>query len=324
MGQLPFERIKREVLVKKEAQTSGKYGKKPDEKSVDEFIHYGIVNINKPSGPTSHQVAEYVKNILNIKKSGHSGTLDPGVTGILPVALDKAVRVTQFLLNAGKEYVCLMHLHKEVSEEDIKKTVKKFVGKIQQLPPVRSAIKRQVREREVYYFDILETDGQDILFKIGCAAGTYIRKICSDFGKELGIGAHMAQLVRTKAGPFNEKNMITLHSLKDACTLYEKGDDKEIKKIILPIEKAVEHLPRIWVMDSTISPVCHGSPVFAAGITKFESEIKRGDIVAVFSLKNELVCVGTAEMSSKEILKKEKGTVINKTKVFMEREVYPK
>jgi H/ACA ribonucleoprotein complex subunit 4 len=324
MGQLPFERIKREVLVKREIDTSKEYGIEPSKRKVEDLIKYGIINVNKPAGPTSHQVSDTIQKILKIKKSGHSGTLDPSVTGVLPVALDKATRIVQTLLPAGKEYVCLMHLHKEISEEDIKKTVKKFLGKIKQLPPIRSAIKRQIREREVYSFEILEIDRRDVLFKIDCAAGTYIRKICSDFGNELKIGAHMGQLIRTKAGPFNSENMFTLHDLKDAYTMYEQGDEKEIRKIVLPFENAINHLPKIWVVDGAIGSICHGSPLYVVGIAKYESNIERDDLVAVLSLKGELVCVGKCEMNSKEMGKKEKGTAVNKIKVFMERNVYPK
>lgn len=324
MSKLPFETIKRELIVKKEAKTNEKYGKKPEDRSVEEWIRYGIVIVNKPAGPTSHQVSDYVKKILKIKKSGHSGTLDPNVTGILPITLDKAVRVVQFLLTSGKEYVCLMHLHKEVDEKDISKTARKFVGVIEQMPPVRSAVKRQLRKRSIYYFDILEISGRDVLFRVGCEAGTYIRKLCDDFGKNLKVGAHMAQLIRTKVGPFKVLDMVSLHELKDAYTLFENGDEKEIKRVILNFERAVEHLGKIYVCDGAIGSICHGSPLYAAGVSKFESEINRGDLVAVFSLKGELVGVGKADMNSKEISKKDKGTVVSEIKVFMERDVYPK
>src|SRR3989344_2269983 len=110
---LPFERIQRRVLVKKESETNWDYGQNPEKRSVEELINYGIINLNKFSGPTSHQISDYVQKILNIDKSGHSGTLDPNVTGVLPIALGKATRIVQTLLKSGKEYVCLMHLHKQ-------------------------------------------------------------------------------------------------------------------------------------------------------------------------------------------------------------------
>ena len=148
-GKLPFEEIKREIVVKKESETNAAYGVNPERRATKELIEYGIVNINKPKGPTSHQVSEFVKNILKISKAGHSGSLDPKVTGLLPIATGRATRIAQYLLKSGKEYVCLMHLHKEVREKDLKKALKKFTGKIKQLPPEKSAVKRQLRTREI-------------------------------------------------------------------------------------------------------------------------------------------------------------------------------
>jgi len=155
MELLPFERTKRNLFVKKESETNWDYGLKPEERSVNELINYGVINLNKFSGPTSHQISDYTQRILGIKHAGHSGTLDPGVTGVLPIALERARRIVQVLLKAGKEYICLMHLHKNIDEDLIKKTAEEFVGKIKQLPPIRSAVKRQLRTREIYYLKIL-------------------------------------------------------------------------------------------------------------------------------------------------------------------------
>ncbi|MEM4398012.1 MAG: RNA-guided pseudouridylation complex pseudouridine synthase subunit Cbf5 [Candidatus Woesearchaeota archaeon] len=173
---LPFETIKRSVLIRKISETSEKFGCYPENRKIEEHIKLGIVNIDKPQGPTSHQVSAYVQKILNINKSGHAGTLDPNVTGVLPIALEKSTKIVQTLLLAGKEYVCLMHFHKKVEEYDLYKVLDKFTGKINQLPPVKSAVKRQLREREIYYIEVLEIKDQDVLFKVGCQAGTYIRK----------------------------------------------------------------------------------------------------------------------------------------------------
>lgn len=245
------------------------------------------------------------------------------MTGVLPTALGSATRIVQTLLKAGKEYICLMHLHKEISESQIKKTAKEFTGKIKQMPPIKSAIKRQLRTREVYYFNILEINGQEVLFKIGCEAGTYIRKICDSFGKKLNTGAHMAQLVRTKAGPFDNSSWHTLHDLKDAYEFYKKGDEKELRKIILPIERAVEHLPKLWVLDNCVNTLCHGSDLNIPGISKL-NEFKEDEIVVVLTLKNELICLGEAIIDSKEIMKEEKGKAVKTHKVFMKEGTYPK
>tara|TARA_Y100000310_G_C20535072_1_gene740452 strand:- start:26 stop:1009 length:984 start_codon:yes stop_codon:yes gene_type:complete len=320
---LPFEKVKREILLKKESDTDDNYGQNPNKRDVKELINYGIINLNKSSGPTSHQVSEYVQKILNIKKSGHSGTLDPGVTGVLPTALGKATRIVQTLLTSGKEYICLMYIHKKVSEEEINEAIKKFTGKIRQLPPIKSAIKRRFRTREVYYFDIIEIDNQNVLFKIGCEAGTYIRKIVHDFGQELKVGAHMVQLVRTKAGPFTDKDWHTLHDLKDAYEFYKEGDEKEIRKIILPIEEAIRHLPKIWVTDGAVDSICHGASLKIPGISKLNN-FNENETVAIMTLKNELVGLGVSALNSNEIMDKDKGLAVKSKKVFMDRNVYPK
>ncbi|MBI2499423.1 RNA-guided pseudouridylation complex pseudouridine synthase subunit Cbf5 [Candidatus Woesearchaeota archaeon] len=320
--ELPFERKERKVLIKNGAETNSNFGCRPEDRPVEDLIKYGIINLDKPSGPTSHQVTDYVKKILNIRKAGHSGTLDPKVTGVLPIALDSATRIVQVLLSAGKEYVCLMHIHKEVTEKEIKGVFEKFKGKIKQVPPKKSAVKRQEREREIYYIEIMEIDGQDVLFRIGCQAGTYIRKICHDLGRELKVGAHMKQLIRTKAGPFSDKDMINLHDLKDAYEFWKSGSEEEIRKCIKPFEMAVEHLPKVWVLDGAVEPVCHGTDLYVPGISKLNDKINKWDLVAVFTLKNELVCIGKAEMTTEEILENEKGIAIKADKVFMERGTY--
>lgn len=322
---LPFERIKRNVLVKQDAQTSSSYGCRPEERKVGEMINYGVINLNKPSGPTSHQISDYVKKILSLDKAGHSGTLDPKVTGVLPIALGKGTRIVQTLLPTGKEYVCMMYLHDPVPPSKIQKSVEKFVGLIKQLPPRRSAIKRQDRMRDVYYLKILEIDDKHVLFKVGCQAGTYIRKLVHDWGLNLKVGAHMIQLVRTKVGPFDDRSWVSLHDLKDAYEIWKgEGDEKLLRQVILPLEYAVYHLPKIWVFDTTVDSLCHGASLSVPGISKVDSEIDEGDLVAVFTLKDELVCLGEALVTSEDIMKHEKGLAVRTSKVFMDRNIYPK
>lgn len=313
---LPFENIKREVIIKKAATTNSKF--KVDTKDL---VNYGIINLDKPKGPTSHQTADFVKKVLNIDKAGHSGTLDPHVTGVLPIALGRATRIVEYLLKAGKEYVALMHLHKEVKEKEIKDMFKKYTGKIKQLPPVKSSVKRQIRTRTIYYLEILEIEGKDVLFKVGCQAGTYIRKLIHDIGQSLKTGAHMAQLRRTKVASFDESTLFTLQDLTDAFYYYKQGNEKFIRKIIQPIESAL-FMPKIWITDSAVEPLCHGTNLMIPGVIKFESKINVEGTVAILTLKDELVALGKAVMDSKEIKKKKRGIVININKVFMEPGTY--
>ncbi|MFH0875002.1 MAG: RNA-guided pseudouridylation complex pseudouridine synthase subunit Cbf5 [archaeon] len=323
--QLPFEKISRQVLTRVETKTSEKYGKKPEDRSVSELLDFGIINVDKPAGPTSHQVSAYLQNILGIDKSGHSGTLDPQVTGCLPIGLGKSTKIVHTLLKAGKEYIALMHLHSEVSRNDLNDAIEAFTGKIRQLPPIKSAVKREWRERSVYYFEIIEfVDGQDVLFRVGTEAGTYIRKLIHDIGQHIGCGAHMAQLRRSKVGPFNESTLFILQDVSDAFYYYKKdGNEKFIRKIIQPIETAVAHLPKIWVMDTTVDSLCHGASLGVPGIAKLEEKIEPDQLVAVMSLKDELVCYGRAKLATKQMMG-EKGLAFIPDKVLMEPGTYPK
>ena len=325
MNILPFESRDFEVIVKKKSETSNSHGCIPEERSVEDLLNFGIVNIDKPPGVTSHQISSFVKSILCVKKAGHSGTLDPGVTGCLPVAFGDATRVVQLLLTAGKEYVCLMHVHKIFSREKLDSTISKFVGKLSQLPPVRSAVKRAYRTRSVYYIEVLDVNNRDrdVLFRVGCQAGTYIRKLVSDMGNSFG-GAHMSELRRTKAGPFTEDSLVSLHDLKDAFHYFKKeGNEKFLRKLVLPFEKAVDHIPKIYVVDSAIDSLCHGFNLNIPGISMFDSDIKKKDIVAVMSLKKELVCYGSSVADADFLKSATTGLAVKVEKVFMKRGTYP-
>lgn len=322
---LPFEKVPRDILIKREAKTDRKFGCEPDKRPIDILLSYGVINLNKPRGPTSHQVSAYAQKIIGIKRAGHSGTLDPNVTGVLPLAIGRATRIVESLLHAGKEYICVMHLHKDVSDEELKKVISAFIGKIRQLPPIKSAVKRQVRERRVYYIDILERDDKDVLIKVGCEAGTYIRKLCHDIGEKLKVGAHMAELVRTKAGPFTDKSMISLQDLADAMWYCKNANsEKFIRHCIRSVETAVAHLAKVWVLDSAVDALCHGSTLKVPGIAKLNEGIELEQTVAVMTMKDELIAVGRAKMSSRDIMKEEKGIAININKVFMLPGTYPK
>jgi len=239
--------------------------------------------------------------------------------------LGEASKISRVLLLAGKEYITLMNIHKEIPEEKIRKELNKSIGTITQLPPLKSAVKRVERQRKVYYINILEIQGRDVLFKIGCEAGTYIRRVCDDFGKKLKTGAHMQELIRTKAGPFNEKDMHTLQEIQEAYFLYkDEHNENKLKEIIKPVEFAAAHLPKIWIHDSAVSSICTGIDLSIPGISKLETEINENDLVAVFTLKNELVCIGTAMLSTEDIIKNEKGKALKIERVFMKRDLYPK
>lgn len=324
MHTLPFEKRKPKILVKRKVETDPRFGISPEKRTAEVLVQYGIVNLNKPAGPTSHQVSDYAQKALHIDKAGHSGTLDPGVTGVLPIALERGTRIVQTLLIAGKEYVGVMHLHKEVPTKELEKVIKKFIGTITQLPPVKSAIKRELRKRQVYYFEIIEVQGKDVLFRVGCEAGTYIRKLCHDIGITLKVGAHMASLHRTKAGPFTDADYVTLQDLEDAYWYWKnENNDKLLRQCIKPIEEGVSHLPKIWIQDSAIDTICHGATLKVPGIVKLENDVAKGKTAAVMTLKDELVALGEAQHDAEELMKLERGEAVKTRKVFMLPGTYP-
>jgi H/ACA ribonucleoprotein complex subunit 4 len=322
---LPSDR-QRSVLVKRKGKTDPSYGLPPEQRSLKQHLSLGAINLDKTSGPTSHEVAAWVKRILEIDKDGHSGTLDPKVTGILPVLLEDATRIMETLLLAGKEYICLMRLHKPVPKKRIMEVCLEFMGPIFQKPPLKSSVVKERRVRTIYYLDVLEIEEQHVLMRVGCEAGTYIRKLCFDIGLALGCGANMEELRRTRAGPFREdKTLVTLHNLADAMAAWkEKGDETALRRCIQPVETALSHLPRLVIADNAVDAVCHGAPLAAPGLLSLETDINKGDMVSFFTLKGEAVAVGVAELSSREMLASQSGIIARTERVIMQPNTYPK
>src|SRR3989304_1259825 len=325
MNKLPSEK-KRETLVKSKDTTDEAFGKRPEVRDIQEYINKGVINLDKPAGPTSHEVTSWVKKILELEKAGHSGTLDPNVTGLLPIMLGDATKSVDALLTAGKEYVCLMKLHTEMPEKEIKRVIKEFTGEIYQKPSIKSAVKRETRIRTIYYHELIEVDGKNILLKVGCEAGTYIRKLCHDMGMAMGTGAHMQELRRSKSGPFREdETMVTLHDLKDAYVEWkENGNEAMLRKAIQPMERALTHLPKIVIRDNAVDALCHGAGLAAPGVATLEGESEKRWPRAVFSQKNVAVSFGVAQMKTLDILRAATGIVVTTDRVFMEPGTYPK
>ena len=318
--------MKTNLITKSKSLTNPEYGCKPEDREITDYISNGVINLDKPSGPTSHEVDSWVKRILKLDKTGHGGTLDPKVTGVLPVGLADATRAIQLLLTAPKEYVCLLTFHADVEESEIRRVFEEFTGKIFQLPPVKSAVKRELRTRNVYYSTIYEIKGRDVLFRIGCEAGTYVRTYCHNIGEALGVGAHMAELRRTQVGSFNEKNnLVTLQDVTDAYHFYiEDGDESFLRDAIMPMERAADYLPKVIIKDSAVDAICHGADLASGGVAYLSDNIKKGDIVAIETLKGELVGAGNSLFSSDEILEADGGFVVNTSKVLMKPGVYPR
>ena len=317
--------IKQWIVLSREASVTD-YGVYPAKREIREYIRNGLILLDKPSGPTSHQVDMLVKDLFRefgiiITKNSHGGTLDPRVSGVLVIALENSTKLMPILLKCNKEYVALMNLHRDASKQEITKACKSFVGKIIQLPPVKSAVLRAEREREIYSLDVLEISGRNVLFRVGCEAGTYIRRLCDDIGKKMGMGAHMQELRRTKSGAVYEKSLVTLQQLADALAEMKNGNEGPIRKIVLPMELVADNIKAVVIKDSAVGAICNGAPLAVQGCSRVEAEIKEGDWVGCFSLKGEFVSIGRAVRDYEKNFKR--GMFVKTDRVLMKKGVYP-
>ena len=314
----------REVFVKIEESTNPQWGKPPSQRSAEEHIRYSMVVLDKPRGPSSHEVAAWVKKILGVDRAGHAGTLDPKVSGVLPIAVAEGTKVLMALSRSDKVYVAVAKFHGDVDAERLRAVLQEFQGVIYQRPPLRSAVKRQLRTRHVYSLELLELDGRYAVIKMHVEAGTYARKIIHDVGEVLGVGANMRELRRVAVSCYSEDEAVTLQDVADAYHIWRRyGDDTYLRRVLLPIEEAARHLPKIWVRDSAVDALCNGAPLAAPGVSKFETPFSAGDLVAMFTLKGELIGVGRALVSSEEVKKMDRGLVVRTDRVVMRRGTYP-
>jgi len=282
----------------------------------------GMIVIDKPRGPSSHQVTAWVGTMLGCHV-GHSGTLDPGVSGVLLVMLGNAVRLAPHLLAHDKEYVCLMRLHGDVPKERLEEIVGEFTGKLYQRPPRKSAVKRSLRIRSIHRIAILSHEGRLVLFRVHCDAGTYIRSLCHHMGLALGVGAHMQELRRVRSGPFDETKSWTLHALNDACSRADTGDTAPLRSMIVPVDAAVPDLPGVIIHDRAIDAVCHGAKLAGVGIISSDP-FKKGDSVALLSRRREFVGLGRALVASSGFSPKKPGFVVAPVAVFLKPGTYPR
>lgn len=252
-------------------------------KTTEELLEFGIFNIDKPSGPTSFTVSEFVCKKLKLNKTSHFGTLDPKVTGVLPIALNRGCKLTGFFLGEDKEYVGILRAHEDLEIENIQKVIdKNFLGKIKQTPPVKSRVKREEREREVKKFKILEKDGKDFLFETEVEGGTYIRKLIDDLGKEMGIGMHMLELRRIRAGIFDEGEkfpLVNLYDFEKAVDEYENGNDKKLREVLIPGEIVSELFDVVEIKKESLKQIFTGKPIYKKDLSKKQSLEKNQKIV---------------------------------------------
>lgn len=252
----------------------------PSDRDVADLLSFGVVNLDKPPGPSAHQVADWVADFVGdaltdvgehpIDRTAHAGTLDPKVTGALPMLLGDATRIARVFDTSGKEYIAVLELHGP-PPADFEQVVTEFEGPLYQRPPRKSAVVRKRRIREVYDLEVLERDDRRALLRVRCEAGTYIRKLCHDIGLALGTGGHMGDLRRTATGTFDDRSLVTMETLVDGLSFWaDDGEEAPLRAIVDPAERALGHLPRITIAPSAAREVANGAPVYGPGIISAE------------------------------------------------------
>jgi len=262
----------------------------PGDRSADALLEFGVVNLDKPPGPSAHQVAAWVRDMAGVERAAHAGTLDPKVTGCLPMLLGDATRLAQVFDDSVKEYVAVLELHGP-APADLETTAAEFEGEIYQKPPKKSAVVRRLRVREIYDLDVLEVEERRALLRIRCESGTYIRKLCHDIGLALGTGAHMGDLRRVGTEPFDDTDLATLQDFADALAWAEEGDTEPLTEVVQPAERVLVDLPRVTIAESAAREVAEGAPVYAPGVLDAD-EADEGALVACYTPDGAAVCLG--------------------------------
>ncbi|KAL7138522.1 hypothetical protein ABFS83_10G169700 [Erythranthe nasuta] len=304
-------------------------GYSPLKRPIAEYIKYGVMNLDKPANPSSHEVVAWIKRILRVEKTGHSGTLDPKVTGNLIVCIDRATRLVKSQQGAGKEYVCIARLHSKVPEvSKVARALETLTGAVFQRPPLISAVKRQLRIRTIYESKLLEYDADKhlVVFWISCEAGTYVRTMCVHLGLLLGVGSHMQELRRVRSGILGEKdNMVTMHDVMDGQWVYDNyRDETYLRRVIMPLEVILTSYKRLVVKDSAVNAICYGAKLMIPGLLRFENDIEVGEEVVLMTTKGEAIALGIAEMTTAVIATCDHGTVAKIKRVVMDRDTYPR
>lgn len=311
---------------------------------VASAVPHGVLNVSKPAGWTSHDVVAKVRRLLQLRKVGHAGTLDPEATGVLPVLLGKGTRLSAFLLHWDKEYEAVLHLGQETTTQDatgaivrecpvqglrpetIHEVVAQFCGEQQQVPPMYSAVKiggqplykaaragktveRQARSVTIYHIEVRSLSLPYVTLRVCCSKGTYIRTLCSDIGQVLGVGGHLNHLTRSRVGPFHLDRAWSLDDIGRAEDLFEHAE------AFLSLDEALADLPEVVVESAVVEKVLNGAPVSDAALCS--EDYRETPVETLIRVKDEmgrLLALGKWAPSTMEMPRHE----LRMVKVFAE------
>ncbi|POV97978.1 hypothetical protein PSTT_14726, partial [Puccinia striiformis] len=317
------------LLIRSSHFTPIPCGSSPLKRPLSEYIKTGVINLDKPSNPSSHEVVAWIRRILRSEKTGHSGTLDPKVTGCLLVCIDRATRLVKSQQGAGKEYVCVLRLHAGLeTEKALSRGLETLTGALFQRPPLISAVKRQLRIRTIYETKLIEFDNKRHLaiFWVSCEAGTYIRTLCVHLGLLLGVGGHMQELRRVRSGAMGENDgIVTMHDVLDAQWTYDNTrDESYLRRVIRPLESLLTGYKRVVVKDTAVNAVCYGAKLMIPGLLRYEADIQLNEEVVLMTTKGEAIAIGIAQMTTVELATCDHGVVAKVKRCIMERDTYPR
>ena len=313
-------------IFDEEPQTNPSFGINPKDRSLEQLIECGVIAINKPPGPSSHQLASWARDILGISRIGHGGTLDPFATGLLTLLCGRATKLTDILLKKSKGYIAVIRFKNQVKISQVEKLLEKMTGEIYNVPPKESAVKIQIRSRNINTLELIDYDLENRLInlRIECNAGTYIRTLTNDLGLLLDSKCELLELHRNKSGIFNSSMACTMQQLNDAAFLWREHDDNRgIRKLIAPIESILTNLPRIVVKDGAVAALSHGAPLARPGLVSAPKGIKKGSKVILSSLKGEAVAIAKLIVDTDSLNSINSGHVSTVETVMMKPGVYP-
>merc|ERR1712168_556988 len=304
-------------------------GCNPLKRNIQDYVRSGFINLDKPANPSSHEVVAWIRRILRVEKTGHSGTLDPKVTGCLIVCVDRATRLVKSQQSAGKEYVGIVRLHNAIeNEHTLARGLETLTGALFQRPPLIAAVKRQLRVRTIYESKLVEYDPERRLgiFWVSCEAGTYIRTLCVHLGLLLGVGGQMQELRRVRSGIQSEQDqLMTMHDVLDAQWLYDNHKDETyLRRVIKPLEALLTNHKRILMKDTSVNAICYGAKIMLPGILRYDDGIEIGQEIVVCTTKGEAICLAIAQMTTATMACCDHGVVAKIKRVIMERDTYPR
>ena len=313
------------IILDSEAKTDEDIGKIPDMRTVEERLEAGFILLDKAAGPSSHQVASWARDMFGLERLGHGGTLDPFATGVLPLMAGKSMKLTKKILTHNKTYICVFRFASEPDSKMLQEVMSSMTGRVFNVPPEISAVKIQVRSRRIFKFEKLDIKNNQMVARVECEAGTYIRTMARDMGLLLNMKVELKELRRETSGIFKLEDCVTLQQLADAYWLWKELSQPEaLLRIIHPVEKLLLDYPSVTVKDSAAAALSHGAPLLRPGIVSIDPAIGDGRDIVVNTMKGETVGIVNMLVTSDSVKGMESGEIARPSMVLLDQDLYPR